>query len=134
MKRLRYGLFLGMLLAWGGLGPVRAMAAGEFCDAAGHGAGSASPEVNTALGCVPVQIEAFMVWLLPKLFGVAGGLSFLLMVYGFIETAMSGGDPKKAEAAKERITSAITGLLVSVFALFLLRLIAIDILQIPGMK
>ena len=46
----------------------------------------------------------------------------------------SGGDLKKVEGAKETITSAITGLLLSIFALFILRLIAVDILKIPGIN
>ncbi len=75
-----------------------------------------------------------MEWLLPKFFSIAGGIAFLLMVYGFILMSTSGGDPKKVEGAKETITSAITGLLLCIFALFLLRLIAVDILHIPGIN
>jgi len=88
--------------------------------------------VETALGCVPYTTEGFTVWLLKILFGISGGIAFLLMVYGFILMATSAGDEKKVQGAKETITSAITGLLVSIFALFIFRLIAIDILQIPG--
>ncbi len=90
--------------------------------------------VNTALGCVPYTINGFSTWLLQILFGIAGGIAFLLMVYGFILIATSSGDEKKVQAAKETITSAITGLLVSIFALFLFRLIAVDILKIPGIS
>lgn len=90
--------------------------------------------VNTALGCIPAEMGAFMEWLLPKFFSIAGGIAFLLMVYGFILMSTSGGDPKKVEGAKETITSAITGLLLCIFALFLLRLIAVDILHIPGIN
>ena len=43
----------------------------------------------------------------------------------------SGGE-KKAQEAQKIITSAITGLLVAIFALFLYKLIAVDILHIPG--
>lgn len=89
-------------------------------------------EINTALGCVPVEMSDFIPWLLSWVFGVAGGIAFLLMSYGFILIATSSGDEKKLQGAKETITSAIIGLLVCVFAIFILRLIAIDILQIPG--
>jgi glucose uptake protein GlcU len=68
------------------------------------------------------------------LFGIAGGISFLLMIYGFILVGTSNGDDKKLQGAKETITSAITGLLVSIFALFIFRLIAVDILKIPGLN
>ena len=87
---------------------------------------------NTALGCVPVEIKDFVPWLLTFLFGIAGGIAFLLMAYGFILIATSGGDEKKMAGAKETITSAIIGLLVCIFAIFILRLIAVQILKIPG--
>jgi hypothetical protein len=48
--------------------------------------------------------------------------------------ATSSGDEKKVQGAKETITSAITGLLVSIFALFILRLIVVNILHIPGIN
>ena len=90
--------------------------------------------VNTALGCVPVQLGDFVTWLLPPLFGIGGGIAFLLMVYGFIIMTTSNGDPKVVQGAKETITSAIVGLLICIFAIFILRLITVDILHIPGLS
>jgi len=91
-------------------------------------------QIDTALGCIPVQIGQFVPWLASWIFGVVGGIAFLMMVYGFFLMATSGGDPKAVQGAKETITSAISGLLLSVFGMFVLRLIALDILQIPGLK
>lgn len=88
--------------------------------------------VNTALGCIPIGSSGFTSWILGRLFGIAGGIAFLLMVYGFILVATSGGDEKKVAGAKETITSAIVGLLVCIFAVFILKLVAVNILQIPG--
>ena len=90
--------------------------------------------VNTALGCIPIGSSNFTTWILGWLFGIAGGIAFLLMVYGFILVATSGGDEKKVAGAKETITSAIVGLLVCVFAVFILRLVAVNILHIPGIS
>jgi len=95
--------------------------------------GCTNNEINTAVGCVPVGMSAFVTWLMKWLFGIAGGIAFLLMVYGFILIATSSGDEKKIQGAKETITSAIIGLLVCVFSVFILRLIAVNILQIPGL-
>ena len=89
--------------------------------------------ISTAFGCIPYSASGIATKLLQILFGVGGGIAFLLMVYGFILVATSSGDEKKLQAAKETITSAITGLLVSIFALFLFRLIAVNILKIPGL-
>lgn len=95
----------------------------------------AQPEpIKTALGDIPVDIDGFATWFLEIIFGIAGGIAFLLMVYGFILMATSSGDEKKLQGAKETVTSAITGLLVSIFALFLFRLIAVNILKIPGIN
>jgi type IV secretion system pilin len=90
--------------------------------------------VETALGCIPIKIEEFTPWLLNILFGIAGGIAFLLMVYGFILIATSSGDEKKVAGAKETISSALIGLLVCIFSIFILRLITVDILQIPGIN
>lgn len=97
-------------------------------------AGCSSDKVSTSLGCVPITIEQFVPWLLQFIFGIAGGIAFLLMVYGFILMSTSGGDEKKIQGAKETITSAVTGLLVCIFGLFILRLLAVNILQIPGIN
>ena len=90
--------------------------------------------VDTALGCIPIQMDKFITWLLPTLFGIGGGIAFLLMIYGFILMTTSNGDPKVVQGAKETITSAVIGLLVCIFAIFILRLITIDILKIPGIS
>lgn len=89
--------------------------------------------IQTAIGCIPVEMGEFIPWLMTWLFGIAGGIAFLLMVYGFILIATSSGDEKKIQGAKETITSAIIGLLVCIFSVFILRLIAVNILQIPGL-
>ena len=107
---------------------------GKFCEVAGHESTSTDPWINTAIGCIPASINGFVKWLLPTLFGIAGGIAFLLMIYGFILMATSGGDPKKFQGAKETVTSAITGLLFSIFSLFIARLIILDILKIPGLN
>lgn len=91
-------------------------------------------DVDTALGCVPTNASGFTGWLMTFVFGIAGGIAFLLMVWGFILIATSGGDEKKVAGAKETITSAIIGLAFCIFSIFILRLIALDILNIPGMN
>ena len=90
--------------------------------------------INTAFGCVPVEMDKFIAWLLPYLFGLGGGIAFLLMIVGFIQMTTSQGDPKAVQGAKETITSAIVGLLICIFAIFLLRLVTVNILQIPGIS
>jgi len=88
--------------------------------------------IDTAIGCIPITVNGLVGALLPTIFGIAGGIAFLMMVYGFIMISTSSGDEKKVAEAKKIVTSAITGLLFSLFSLFLYRLIAVDILHIPG--
>lgn len=91
--------------------------------------------INTALGCIPINSgTAFAEWFLPRLLGVMGGVAFLLMLYGGFLMITSAGNPDKVKAGHETITSAIAGLVFAIFSLFILRLIGIDILQIPGLQ
>ncbi len=130
---LVFALFSFLSLSF--LTPIAALAADdEYCDSKGHGADSADPWVNTGIGCLPVQADKLVAHLLPYIFGISGTVSFFIIIYGFILMATASGDPKALAGAQETITSAIVGLLVSIFAIFLLRLIAVGILKIPGLS
>ena len=100
-----------------------------YCEDVGS---NEDPYIQTSLGCIPVTIKGFVAWLLPILFSIAGTVAFLIMVGGFIALATSEGDPKKMQAARETITAAVTGLLISIFSIFIVRLIIVYILKIPG--
>ncbi len=89
--------------------------------------------IDTALGCVPTDFNAFVVWFLQRAIGISGGIAFLLMIFGGFKILTSAGDPKGVQAAGEMITSAITGLLFIIFSVFLLELIGVKILGIPGL-
>lgn len=89
--------------------------------------------VNTAIGCINVNdagglLKGFMGLFL----GVAGGVAFLIIVLGGMKVTMSGGNPKVVSEGQELITSAVVGLLMVIFSVFLLRLIGFDIMGIPG--
>ncbi|HUW24598.1 MAG TPA: hypothetical protein VMW04_03115 [Patescibacteria group bacterium] len=91
--------------------------------------------VTTAIGCIPVDsVDRFVGWLLGKVTFIASGIAFLLMALGAIQITVSGGNPEKVKAGGELITSAISGLLLIILSLFLLKLIGVDILQIPGFR
>lgn len=89
--------------------------------------------IKTALGCIPTDNPgSFVAWLLRFAIGIGGGIAFILMLVGAFQIITSGGDPEKLKAGKELITSALMGLIMIIFSLFLLKLIGVDILQIPG--
>ena len=86
----------------------------------------------TALGCIPTNPQQFIGQILGIAIGIGGGIAFLLILFGGFQILMSAGNPEKLNAGKELVTSAITGLLIIIFSLFILRLIGFTIFQIPG--
>lgn len=88
--------------------------------------------IQTALGCIPAKNPTqFVGWILRFAVGIGGGISFLLIIFGAIKVLTSGGNPENVKAGQEMITSALTGLIFIIFSLFLLKLIGVEILQLP---
>ncbi|MDD2822580.1 MAG: hypothetical protein PHQ59_00730 [Candidatus Daviesbacteria bacterium] len=100
------------------------------------GAGEACPNgasgINTALGCVPTEPSAFIQAVSRLLSGIGGGIALLLMIAGSFRMITSGGNPDGVKAGSEQFTSALIGLLFIIFAVLLLKVIGVDILNIPG--
>ena len=94
----------------------------------------------TALGCFgksqtagdPSTINDFLKSFIGLGTGIGGGIAFLLILFSGFQRITSTGNPEKLHEAKELMTAAISGLLLIIFSVFLLRLIGVDILQIPG--
>jgi Type IV secretion system pilin len=92
----------------------------------------ANPKViSTAIGCIPTDTSQFISKILGIAVGIGGGIAFLLILFGGFQVLMSAGNPEKLNAGKELVTSAITGLLIIIFSIFILRLIGVNIFGIP---
>ncbi len=87
--------------------------------------------VCTALGKINTNPTELVNTILTIAIGVGGGIAFLMIVFGGFRLVFSQGDPKAIQEARETITSAIIGLLLIVFSVFLLNLIGVDILGLP---
>ena len=88
--------------------------------------------IDTAIGCIPIGTEdSLFGFILGWAIGIAGGVAFLLILYAGFMITTSSGDPKKLQAGRELLTSAIAGLLLLIFSVFILKLIGVDILGIP---
>jgi len=85
--------------------------------------------VTTGLGTFSTDPAGFVGNILTLAVGVAGGIAFLLIVFGAIRILTSAGDPEAVNQGKEILTSAIIGLLFIIFSTFILKLIGVTVFQ-----
>lgn len=90
--------------------------------------------VQTAFGCIPISAGGFTTALFQIAIGIAGGIAFLLIIVGGLRILTSSGSPESMNEGKEIVTSAIVGLIIIVFSVFILRVVGVDILAIPGFR
>ena len=89
--------------------------------------------VNTAIGCIPIgDTNVFIGFILRWAIGVGGGIAFLLIIVAGFQIMTSTGNPERVQAGKELMTSAVAGLIMLIFSVFILRIIGVDILKLPG--
>jgi hypothetical protein len=105
---------------------------GRYPDQCDPGAPFGHNGRTTSLGCIPIEINGFVTWLLGKFIYIASGISFILLGYGVLMYMTSQGDAKKIQAGSEMITSTLAGLMFVILSVFLLKMIGVDILKIPG--
>lgn len=114
----------------------------EKCEPGKQGCSSAAGEikkdnqgnqcVGTAIGCIPTNLNAFINALLVWTAGIAGGIAFLMMIYGSFQMITSQGNADQLKKGREQFVAAISGLLFIIFSITLLQIIGADILGIPG--
>lgn len=88
--------------------------------------------VWTALGCIPSNSNELIVGLIKFAMGMAGGIAFLIMLYGTFVIITASGNPEKVAGGQQTITAAVMGLLTIIFAAVILNIIGVQIIQIPG--
>ena len=88
----------------------------------------------TAIGCVYGDIGRFISQtLLGFGVGLAGIVSLACLIYASIIMQTSRGNPDKITKARDMIQSCLIGLVLVIFSVFILRVIGVDILRIPGL-
>lgn len=110
---------------------------GVYCDTNGDGnvrnIQTGIPEgVWTGLGCIPASLGGLFKAIFGVAIGIAGGIAFVLIIFGGLKIIASAGNPEAMNEGKELVTAAITGLLLIIFSVFLLRFVGVSILSIPG--
>lgn len=90
-------------------------------------------KIWTAIGCIAPDLGSFISeQLLGVGVGIAGGIAFLYFLYGAFLFLTSRGNPEQIAMGREIIMSSLLGLALIIFSVFLLRVISVDILKIPG--
>lgn len=93
-----------------------------------------SGKVSTAIGCIPVSnTNDFVAFILRWALGVGGGIAFLLIIYAGFMIMSSSGNPDRLKAGQELLTSAIAGIIMLIFSVFILKVIGIDILGLSNL-
>jgi hypothetical protein len=88
--------------------------------------------LKTALGCLPFERSAFVSTILGFLISISGAIALVTMLVATIQIMTAAGDTKKIQSGRDLFSSAIVGLLFLIFAVSILRLIAGDIIKLPG--
>lgn len=89
----------------------------------------------TGLGCIPTTFSSFVSnFLLGFGISLGGGISLLCIIYSAFMIQTSGGNADRIQHAQEQLTACITGLMLIIFSIFILRIIGVDILRIPGFQ
>ncbi len=83
---------------------------------------------------MPTDAPGLAAFLVRLVVGIAGGVALLLLIVGGAQFIASGGDPDSLDEAKEKITAAVSGLLLIIFSLLMLKIIGVDILGLPDFE
>lgn len=87
----------------------------------------------SSLGCFNGNQSEFIT---KNIFGtgvsLAGGISLLCIMFAAFQMQTSSGNAEKIKKAQELLTNCITGLMVIIFSILILKIIGVNILKIPG--
>lgn len=87
----------------------------------------------TSVGCVYGNLGTFIQEsVLGWGIGLAGGVSMLCIMYAAFMMQTSRGNAETIKKAQQLMTSCITGLMLIIFSVLILRVIGVSILKIPG--
>lgn len=104
----------------------------EKCTLAGGDPCDGGKGIKTAIGCIHTDPAGFVKDFLTFITAISGGLAFLMMLLGAFQMITSAGNPETLQAGKDRFSSAIIGLLMVILAVLFLKIIGVDILNLPG--
>ncbi|MFW5703630.1 MAG: pilin [Patescibacteria group bacterium] len=87
----------------------------------------------TGIGCMKTSLSGFIEETVFGIgIGIAGIVALGCIIYSAILYQTSAGNNEKLESAQEMMKSCIIGLILIIFSTFILRVIGVDILRLPG--
>lgn len=90
--------------------------------------------VWTSIGCIPLDMPTFIgQFVLTTLLGLAGILSVGCLIFWAIQLQTRGAEADTIKKAKEGIRSCLLGLMLVIFSIFIIRLVGVSILGLPGL-
>lgn len=91
--------------------------------------------ILTAIGCIPVRdVNNFVPWMISWFIGISGGIAFIFILVASFKIMTASGNQEQLQGGRELLTAALSGLILIIFSIFLLRLIGVGILGIPGLQ
>jgi len=90
------------------------------------------PELTPALG---MHLNRLIAWFYYFIVGISGLAAFFMLVWGGFQWLTSAGSPSKISEAKDRITSAILGLIIILASFLILKVINPELitLKLPAL-
>lgn len=85
----------------------------------------------TAVGCFPTNPSRIISYVFTVLSGIMGGFLLICIIWNGFQVMTSAGNPEALKKAQESITSCVIGFIVLLFAILIIRIIGVDILQLP---
>lgn len=78
------------------------------------------------------ETQGFTAQILTFLAGISGAISLVIMLAATIQIMTGGDNAEQVKKGKELFTGAVTGLIFIIFSVTLLKIIAGDIIKLPG--
>lgn len=94
---------------------------------------SGGTTINTAIGCIDFKAtDVFVSKILLWGSGIGGGIAFLLILFGGFSVMTSAGNPERLKDGQSIISSAVSGLILLILCIFVLKFVGIDILGLDA--
>ncbi|MDO8488220.1 MAG: hypothetical protein Q7S31_02800 [bacterium] len=94
-----------------------------------------NPAIDPSIGTQEGRgiLQLFLTNFISLALGIAGAITFFMLLIGSVQWIMAGGDKEATEKARKRITNALIGLAL-VFMIFAIIRLVEDIFGIPITK